>query len=646
MTGPRQRAKARALEVKASLKFAATLMGLMIAALVAQAALAQDENITRSHGYSYFGDLNYPPDYPHFNYVNPDAPKGGEISIALSGTFDSMNPYSRSGRASALSTVMYESLMGEILAGSGTLPADSHKEAYGLLAHTVEYPESKDWVIFHMRPEARFSDGTPVTAHDVLFSHNLLLDQGLKSYADAVRKLIPGAEVIDDHTIKFTFAEGISRRTLIEQVGGVPVWSKKWYEETGARLDKPRLETSPGSGPYVIKEVTPNRRVIFERNPDYWGWDLPINKGRHNFDRIRLEYFADSTAAFEAFKAGEVTYRTESDPKVWATGYDFPAMDKGWVVKKQLPDGAPPGVTGIVFNLRKDILKDKRVREAIALAFNFEWTNKSLLFGLFAQQKSYSDGTHLEAKGLPEGQELAFLKSLGDIVPETFFTEEPWVPVAGDADRLFPRKSLRKAIKLMSEAGWDVGDDGQLRDAEGKTLRLEFLLNAAGAPSNKAIAENFMANLRQLGIDAELQAVDSSQYTKRERDFDYDLVFDAYPSLLGTGQGLIQRFGSADAEYSIFNPAGLASPLVDAIIEESLHTKNQQEEDASIMALDRALRDAFVIIPDGYKPDHWVAYWDMYDHPDEQPPFALGSLDFWWFDAEKAEALRASGALR
>ncbi|MEM9717576.1 MAG: ABC transporter substrate-binding protein, partial [Pseudomonadota bacterium] len=306
----------------------ATIAGLSIAALFAHNTLAE-ENIVKSHGYSFYGDLTYPADYTHFSYVNPNAPKGGEISLALSGTFDSMNPYSRKGRAAALSTVMYESLLGEQLAGAGSLPADAFGELYGLVAHTVEYPESKDWVIFHMRPEARFSDGTPVTAHDVYFSHNLLLDEGLKSYANAVRQRIPSAEVIDDHTIKFNFTPGISRRTLVEVVGSVPIWSKKWYEETGAKLDESRLEISPGSGPYMLdlESFDVNRSVTFVRNPDYWGWDLPINKGRHNFDRIRTEYFADSTAAFEAFKAGEVTYRTEADPKKWATGYEFPAAE-------------------------------------------------------------------------------------------------------------------------------------------------------------------------------------------------------------------------------------------------------------------------------------------------------------------------------
>ncbi len=645
MTRQRRRAQTRALNNSTPLRLVFALICLSLASLMAHAALAQ-EKIIKSHGYSYFGELKYPADYPYFDYVNPDAPKGGEISIALSGTFDSMNPYSRKGKASALSTVMYESLLGEVLAGGGALPADADGELYGLLAESLEYPETKDWVIFHMRPEARFSDGTPVTAHDVLFSHNLLLDQGLKSYADAVRKRIPKAEVIDDHTIKFYFTEGISRRSLIDQVGTVPVWSKKWYEDTGARLDEGRLEVSPGSGPYVIDQIDVSRRATFRRNPDYWGWHLPINKGRHNFDRIRLEYFTDATTAFEAFKAGEVTFRTESDPKKWASFYDFPAIERGSVVREELPDGTPPAMTGIVFNLGSEAFKDKRVREAVALCFNFEWTNKSLLYGLNAQQRSFSTGTDLESKGLPAGDELEFLKSLGDIVPSALLTTEPLVPHTSDPDRLLTRKNLRLAKKLLDQAGWVTGDDGIRRNAQGKSLTLNFLFNSSGEPTDRAIGENFVSNLKTMGIDARFESVDSAQYTKRERDRDYDLVFDGYPSLMGTGTGLLQRFGSEAASYSLFNPAGLASPLVDAIINKSLLTSSQAEEDMTIRALDRVLRHEFFLIPTGYAPDHWVAYWDMYEHPEKQPPFALGALDFWWYNAEKAEALKASGALR
>ncbi|MEO0569054.1 MAG: extracellular solute-binding protein [Pseudomonadota bacterium] len=637
MTRRTSRARTKTMVRQNFKRLVLATLGLSIAALMTAMALAEEKDLIRSHGYSFFGDLKYPEDYSHFDYVNPDAPKGGEISIAIPGTFDSMNPFTRNGRAAALSSVMYESLL------EG--PYDALGEDYGLLAQSVEYPKDKAWVIFYMRPEARFSDGSPVTAHDVAFSHNLLLDQGLQSYAEAVRKRIPSVEVIDDHTIKFTFAEDISRRNLIDQVGAVPVWSKKWYEATGARLDEPRLETAPGSGPYVIDTVDTNRRVIYKRNPDYWGNDLAVNVGRHNFDRIRLEYFADATAAFEAFKAGEVNYRTERDPKQWASAYDFPAMKNGWVVQEEIPNGSPPTMSGIIFNLGSDRFKDKRVREAIAQMFNFEWTNKSLLYGLYAQQRSFSTGTKLEATGLPEGGELAFLESLGDVVPEAIFTNEPWTPHESNAERLTNRKNKRKALRLLSEAGFEVGDDGVMRDGEGAEFRIDFLLNASGSPTDKAVAESFIANLKDLGIDARLEAVDASQFTKRERDRDYDLIFDSYPALLGTGTGLAQRLGSEAAAYSLFNPAGLASPLIDEIIEQSLLTNSQEEEDNSVRALDRALRYEFFVIPDGYAPNHWAAYWDMFGHPETIPPFSLGTLDFWWFDQEKADKLKAAGAL-
>ncbi|MEO0773822.1 MAG: extracellular solute-binding protein, partial [Pseudomonadota bacterium] len=540
---------------------------------------------------------------------------------------------------------MYESLLGDAPTG-GAAPADVYGERYGLLAHTIEYPETKDWVIFHMRPEARFSDGTPVTAHDVLFSHNLLLDEGLRSYAEAVRKRIPKAEVIDDHTIKFYFAEGISRRSLIDQVGNVPVWSKAWYEKTGAKLDESRLEISPGSGPYMIQDVDVNRSLTYKRNPDYWGADLPINRGRHNFDRIRLEYFADSTAGFEAFKAGEVTYRTERDPKLWASDYNFPALKRGDVVREELADGTPPSMNGIVFNLGREALQDRRVREAIALGYNFEWTNKSLLYGLHAQQRSYSNGTVMEATGLPEGDELAFLQSLGDVVPDDIYTQEPWTPHVSDEDRLTSRKNLRKALRLFEEAGWTVGSDGILANDAGDKLTIDFLFSSSSSPTDRAVVENFIVNLKSMGVDAKLEVVDPSQYTNRERDRDYDLVLDAYPALLGTGTGLNQRFGSEAAEFSLFNPAGLASPMVDAIIEASLLTTSREEEEMTIRALDRALRHEFIVVPQGYKPNHWVAFWDMYEHPETIPPFSLGTLDFWWVNPEKEAALKASGALK
>lgn len=645
MTRPHNRAEARALYEPASWKVIAALICLSIAALLAQAAVAE-EKVIKSHGYSYFGDLKYPADYTHFDYVNPDAPKGGEISLSAPGTFDSMNPYSRKGRAGRLSWMAYESLLGEMPASGGGLPADAYGEAYGLLAESVEYDEGKTWAIFHMRPEARFSDGEPVTAHDVVFSHYLFLEQGLQSYAEAVSKRVLSAEALDDHTVKFTFATGISRRSLVNQVGGIPVFPKNWYEKTGARLDETRMDAAPGSGPYVLGSYDVNRRIVYKRNPDYWGWHLPINQGRFNFDTIRIEYFADDTAAFEAFKAGEFTFRAETNSKKWATSYDFPSIKNGNVVTETLPDGSPPTPTGIVFNLGREHLQDIKVRQAIALAYNFEWTNESLQYGLFSHRASYVQDTPLQADGPPSGAELEFLKSLGDVVPPELLTEPAVVPHTSKADRLNDRRNLRKAKKLLDEAGWTVGDDGVRRNAEGETLKIEFPINSSSAPTLGAIVESFVGNLKLMGIDARFERVDPSQFTLRRRDRDYDLLFGNYAAFLGTGTGLHQMYGSEAAEFSLFNPAGLASPLVDAIIDASLLTESKEEEEVSLMALDRALRYEFIMIPTWYNDSFWVAYWDMYEHPENLPAYALGVLDFWWINPEKAEALKASGALR
>ncbi len=643
MTRHDRNAAARVASRSATM-FAGLRVGLALLVLLAGVTLAraqeadQQANIV-SYGYSFYGDLTYPADFPYFNYVNPDAPKGGEIAISALGTFDSMNPYSRKGRRGQLSWMMYESLLGDG-------PADTYGEGYGLLAESVEYPPGKDWVIFRMRPEARFSDGTPVRAQDVLFSHNLLLEQGLPSYAVAVKKRIPKAEVIDDLTIKFYFTPGISRRSLIDQVGGVPVWSQKWFEETGARLDESRLETSPGSGPYMVDSVDVNRQIVYRRNPDYWGKDLPINRGRYNFDTIRVEYFGDDTAAFEAFKAGVYTFRVEGDSKKWATAYDFPRVRAGQVIKAELPDGTPPTPTGIVFNLGRDTLKDKRVREAIALGYNFEWTNESLQYGLFRQRVSYTQDTPLMAKGIPEGNELAFLQSLGDLVPPEVLREPARMPHTSKPARLTDRRNLRVAMGLLDDAGWPVGSDGKRRNAAGELLTVTFLFNSSSDGTLGAVIESFMSNLVKMGIDARLEKVDASQYTLRQRDRDYDLVFDNYGPFLGTGTGLLQQYGSSEADYSLFNPAGLASPLVDAIIEASLLATNREEEVTMLKALDRALRYEFFMIPVWYKADYWGSYYDQYAHPDPLPPYDLGYLDFWWYDAEKGAALKAVGALR
>jgi microcin C transport system substrate-binding protein len=396
----------------------------------------------------------------------------------------------------------------------------------------------------------------------------------------------------------------------------------------------------------MIEKVDVNRQIIYKRNPDYWGWHLAQNQGRHNFDRIRVEYFGDDTAAFEAFKAGEYTFREEGDSKKWATSYDFPKIREGQVIKAELPDGTPPTPTGIVFNLGREVLKDRRVREAVALGFNFEWTNESLQYGLFRQRESFTQGTPLMAEGAPEGAELAFLQSLGDVVPAEMLTDPALLPHTSDAERLTDRGNLRRAMKLLDDAGWPVGGDGMRANAAGQPLRLTFLFNSASDGTLGAVVESFMSNLKKMGIDAQLEKVDAAQYTLRERDRDYDMVFDAYAAFMGVGTGLMQRYGSSEAAFSLFNPAGLASPLVDAIIEKALVAESREEEDTALRVLDRALRHEFFMIPVWYKANYWVSYYDQYEHPDPLPPLDLGTLDFWWFNADKAAALRSAGALR
>ena len=598
-----------------------------------------------AHGYSFFGDLSYPAKFEHFNYVNPDAPRGGEISVWAPGTFDSMNPYTRRGRAGRFSWALYESLLEASGPFGDSAPADVYGEYYGLLAHTVEYPPSKDWVIFHMRPEARFSDGTPLTAHDVVFTHNLFLEQGLPSYAEAVGYRVINAEVLDDHTVRFDFREGISRRSLIDQVGATPVFSQAWFEETGARLDESRLETSPGSGPYVLDGFEINRRITYRRNPDYWGWHLPNNQGRHNFDVVRVEYFADDTAAFEAFKTGEYTFRTEGNSRQWAAGYDFPAVARGHVVRAEILDGMPPPATGFVFNLARPMFQDRRVREAISLAFNFEWTNQQMQHGLMSQRQSFSQGTRLEAQGIPEGDELAFLEDLGELVPQEILTEPVVMAHESSTERLQDRRNLRQANRLLEEAGWVVGEDGRRRSEAGDVMRITLPFSSASSSTLESIIETLIQNLQAMGIDARSQKIDPAQYTLRSRERDYDMVFDQYISFMDVGTGLMQRFGSEAAD-DVFNPAGLRSELVDRVIEEALMARGPDERDVALRALDRVLRWERFMIPVWHNPYNWVAYWDIFDHPEELPEFAVGALDFWWHNAERHQALRAAGALR
>ncbi len=592
------------------------------------------EEITTSHGFSFLGTLKYPADFPHLDYVNVNAPKGGEMAVWTQGTFDSWNPYARKGSPGWGASFGVERLM--------TGVADQIDDEYCLVCETIEYPADHSWVIFNLRPEAAFSDGTPVTAHDVAFTHNLFMEQGLESFRQGVSRIISNVEALNDAQVKFTFTEDSARRDRIGQAAATPVLSQKWYEETGERLDESSLNIPLTTGPYVLDSYEINENVVFRYNPNYWGRDLPINQGRNNFETLRAEYFGDGNAAFEGFKAGEYTFRVENSSKQWATGYDFPALNDGHVVKAELEDGTMASGQSFTFNLRRPQFQDIRVREAISLMFNFEWSNESLFYGLYERINSFAENSYLEATGLPGPDELAILEPIADLLPEGVLDAEPVMgPVSGT--RQLDRRNLRRASALLDEAGWPVGDDGMRRNAAGETLRVEFLERS---PAFDRVINPFVDNLRALGVDASLNRVDPAQWVDRRYAFDYDIVNGNFSTGYEPGSGLAQRFGSEEADVSVFNAMGLKSPAVDALIEVIRNIETQEELVPAVKALDRVLRAERFIVPQWFKNKHTVAYFDMYEYPDPLPPYALGQMDFWWFNADKAEALKAAGALR
>ena len=605
-----------------------------LAVIFGAMSLRADEAITKTHGFNFFGELKYPADYKHLDYVNPDAPKGGEISIWTMGTFDSFNPYTRKGRAGALASAPFESLL------EGT--SDEVGTSYGLLAETLEYPEDQSWVIFNMRPEARFSDGTPVTADDVAFTYELFLNEGLASYRAILGQIVTGVEILGPHRVKYSFADDASRRDAIPIVGGLPVKSKAWFEKTGAKLDESRMEPAIGSGPYVLDSYDINKRITYKRNPDYWGKDLPFNKGRGNFDTIRVEYFADSNAAFEGFKSGAYTFRQENSSKSWATAYDFPALDEGHVIKTLLPDGGMATGQSYVMNLRRDKFDDIRVRQAVGLLFNFEWSNESLFYGQYARINSFWENSELAAAGMPSDAELALLEPIADLLPAGVIDGEAvMAPVSGN--RTLDRKNLRKASALLDEAGWTVGDDGLRRNAAGETLTIEIIEDS---PTFDRVHLPFIDNLKAAGIDAIYSRIDPAQMTDRSRNYDFDMMVDQFPMSLEPSSGLKQYFGSETADQSVFNLMGLKSEAVDTLIEHVMNAQNKAELATSVKALDRTLRAYYFWVPQWFNDAYRVAYWDMYEHPETLPPFALGNLDFWWHNAEKAADLKAKGVLR
>ncbi|MBD3763877.1 MAG: ABC transporter substrate-binding protein [Rhodobacterales bacterium] len=624
----------------AATAWGAQVLGLaaLVTGLGITAARAQDPGVTVAHGISTFGELKYPADFPHLDYVNPDAPKGGEISEWVFGGFDSMNPYSVKGRAAALATAPYES----ILVGT----ADEIGAAYCLLCETLEYPADRSWVIFNLRPEVRFSDGTPMTAEDVVFSYETFLTKGLTDFRTVLAQQVEKVEVLGPHRVKFTFKPGVPTRDLPQEVGGLSVLSRAHYLANNLDLEESSLTPFLGTGAYVLDRMDVGKTVVYRRNPDYWGRDLPINRGTGNFDTIRLEYYADYNAAFEGFKAGNYTFRNEASSISWATGYDFPAVQRGDVKKVELPSGAKASGQAFLFNLRREKFQDPRVREALGLMFNFEWSNATLFYGLYDRIDSVWENSWLEATGTPAPEEQALLQPLVDqgLLPAAILTD-PAVGAPVSGDRQLDRANLRKASDLLDAAGWTVGTDGKRRNAAGEVLRVEFLNDS---PTFDRVINPYVENLQRLGVEAYMTRVDNAQMESRTRppSYDFDIVVGNARSGYISGSELKQFYGSETADVSAFNIMGLKSPAVDRLIEAVMAADSNDSLTHATRALDRALRAERFWVPQWFKATHTIAYYDMYEHPPALPPYALGELDFWWYNADKAERLKATGVLR
>ena len=609
------------------------LLAFAILALAFMAAAAHAQTI-KSHGISTFGELSLPADFEYLPYVNPNAPKGGEMSFAWSsGSFDSMHPYSRKGRSAVLASVFFEAMLES--------PSNEIGESYCLLCEYMEYPEDKAWVIFKIRDEAKFSDGSDLTAQDALFSFEILRDEGLPSFRASIIKTIASAEVIDDKRIKFTFKEDAPLRGRIESAGGLPVFSQASHEASGIPFEDSRLEPLIGSGAYTLGELDVGNKVVYVRNPDYWGQDLPLMIGRNNFDSIRIEYYGDAVAAFEGFKAGNYTFRQENSSVTWANNYDFPGLDDGYVVRKELPNDTITSGQSFIINLRREKFQDVRVREAIALMFNFEWTNKTLFFGLYAQGSSFWQNTDLASSGLPSEGELAILEPLRDQLPEAVFTEEAYALTPSSEADARDRRKARKALRLLQAAGYVAGDDGMLRK-DGNTLDVEFLNSS---PLFDRIINPYVANLQSIGVNASLNRVDNAQQTQRERDYDFDIITDHVPMGYEPGSSLRQYFGSESKDASVFNPAGVGNETIDILVDAVVNAETKDAMITATKALDRVLRWEQFRVPQWYNANHWVAYYDMYEYPEPLPRYALGFLDFWWWNADKEAALKAAGAL-
>jgi len=597
---------------------------VLLALLISQPAHSGE----RTHGLSAFGELKYPRDFRQFDYVNPQAPDGGRMSmIGTAGriTFNNFNNYILRGDAAQGLELLFDSLM--------TRAWDEADAVYGLVAESAELADDRSSVTFHLRPEAMFSDGTALTAADVVFSLNILKEKGHPNIAMALRD-VTEAEALDGATVRYTFT-GERTRDLPLFVATLPIFSKAYYATR--KFDASTLEPPLGSGPYAIADFKQGTYVRYKRRDDYWAKDLAVNSGRFNLDELRYEYFRDRTAELEALKAGAYDLREEFTSRDWATAYDIPQVHTGKLKLLNLPDDRPSGAQGFFINLRREKFQDIRLREALDLAFDFEWTNKKLFYEQYARTESFFENSDMKAGGEPDAAELELLEPYRDKLPPAAFGPAYSAPKTDGSGR--NRANLRAAAELLNEAGWLV-KDGKRGNAKGEQLDVEFLIFA---PSFERVIAPYGKNLKQLGINASIRRVDPSQYEARMKSFDFDIIVQRYALKLTPGVELRNFWSSEAAKASgSFNLSGISDPVVDALIEKVIAAKNRTELVAAARALDRVLRAGHYWVPHWYKASHNIVYWDKYSRPAVKPRYKRGVISTWWYDKLKAAKLAES----
>lgn len=586
------------------------------------------------HAAALNGTPKYAPDVAHFDYVNPQAPKGGTVRLAASGGFDTFNILAQKGYPAPGILSIYESLM-EL-----SLDEDDISAQYGVLADAVRYPDDYSWVEYRLNQEAKWHDGKPVTAEDVIWSFEKAIE------LDPQRKFfyqnVTGTEVISGNVVRFTF-DTPGNRELPKTMGQLTVLPKHWWEGTDAKgkardISKATLEPPLGSGPYRIKDFSANRQVVYERVKDYWGKDLPIRVGANNFDEIRYISFLDDAVQFEAFKGDQYDFHTERSSSQWAKRYDFPAIDDGRVVKEIFPDHSIGVMQGFFLNLRRDKFQNPDVRRALNFAYDFETTNEIVSANLLKRVNSYFSGTDLASSGLPTGKELEILEEVRDQVPPEVFTEEYTNPVGGSPQNV--RANLREAVKLLKKAGYQLDGRKMIDPATGEQLSIEFIYRDKA--SERTLLP-YSKNLKSIGINPILRLVDTSQFVNRVRSRDFDTVVLAIGQTLSPGNEQREYWGSESADNpSSANYAGIKNPAIDHLIEKVIFAEDRETLVAATHALDRVLLWNHYVVPQFYSDETRTARWDRFSHPDNIPEFTHGFPTIWWYDAEKAAQVGAA----